>query len=320
MNNIATPRSQDDIDAAHSTPVTPEEDARTVLINEVNWGAVLAGVALALAIQLILNMLGVALGAASVDPTAADNTPSAASFSVGAGLWWAVSGIIAAFAGGVAAGRLAGTPKETTAAWHGLISWSFTTLFVFYLLSSTASSIAGSAAQAVASIGGGMLNAAGGAVQTVASRAADPFASIEQAVRSAGGGQTDPAAARDAAIAAMRSAFTGDQGQAQAARDRAADALAKAQNIPADQARQQIQLYEQQYRQTIERAKAQAAQAADLARKSISAGSLLAAIALLIGAVASWFGGRSGAVDPTITRERLRTLARTAMQRTGTGA
>ena len=42
---------------------TPEpghaaEDQRTILLNEIAWGAVLAGVVVALVTQLLLNMLG----------------------------------------------------------------------------------------------------------------------------------------------------------------------------------------------------------------------------------------------------------------------
>jgi hypothetical protein len=58
---------------------------------------------------------------------------------------------------------------------------------------------------------------------------ADPMADIERQVRSATG---DPAALRDAAVAAVQAAVTGDEATAEEARNRAADAIAKAQNIP----------------------------------------------------------------------------------------
>ena len=118
--------------------------------------------------------------------------------------------------------------------------------------------------------------------------------------RGASAGQ-DPAAAKDAAVTAVRAAVTGDQAQAEAARTRAAEALAKAQNIPPDQAKQQIQQYEQQYTQAADAAKQQAMQAAEATRKSVSRSALFGFFALLLGAVASWFGGRMGAVDPTLT-------------------
>src|SRR5262245_49580473 len=102
-----TARGRGDQDAPHMSPITPEEDMRTILINLVSWGAVLAGVVLALTTQLILNLIGIGIGASSFDPASSAN-PSAGTFSLGAGIWWVLSGIIAALVGGYTAGRLAG--------------------------------------------------------------------------------------------------------------------------------------------------------------------------------------------------------------------
>src|SRR6185312_2579427 len=92
-----TPRSRGDADAPHTSPMTPAEDARTILLNKVSWGAVFAGVAVALVVQLILNLFGLGIGAATLDMGADDN-PSARTFSMGAAIWWTISGIIASFA------------------------------------------------------------------------------------------------------------------------------------------------------------------------------------------------------------------------------
>ena len=297
-----TPRNRGDYDAPHMSATTPAEDARTILLNRVSWSAVLAGVVVALVTQLILNLIGIGIGASTLDPTggAAEN-PTATGFSIGAGIWWAVSGILASLAGGYAAGRLAGRPQESTAAWHGLTAWAFTTLLIFYLLTSTVGGIIGGAYRTVANAAGNIATTAGSAAQTAAAQATDPFASIERGVRDATGGN-DPAALRDTAVAAMRAVLTGDQNQAQQARDRAAQALAQAQNIPIEQARTQVQQYEQQYRQAVETTRREAAEAADVAASAVATGALFGAIALILGAIAAWFGGRMGAVEPTWTR------------------
>jgi hypothetical protein len=302
-----TPRNRGDENAPHMTPVTPAEDVRTIWLNKISWGAVLAGVVVSLVVQLILNLLGIGIGAASLNPSGGDN-PSATGLSFGAGIWWTLSGIIAAFAGGYTAGRLSGRPTESTAGWHGLTTWAFTTLVIFYLLTSTVGALVGGVTSAV----GGVASAAGGAVQTAVqaaaptlSQSADPFSSVEQSLRSATGGN-DPAALRDAATAALRAAFTGDQSRAEEARDRAAQAIARAQNIPLEEARTQVQQYDQQYRAAVDQARQRAAEAADMAASAASRGALFAAIALLLGAIAGWFGGRAGAVDPTMTSQFLR--------------
>src|ERR1700712_1710836 len=182
-----TPRNRGDHDAPHMSPVTPTEDMRSIMLNRVSWAAVLAGVVVALVVQLLLNLLGLGIGAASFSPVDNDN-PSATTFSIGAGLWWTLSGILASFAGAYAAGRLSGKPKENTAAWHGLTSWALTTLVIFYLLSTTAGGVLGGPFNSLSSVAGGLSHTAGGAGQTAApslSKVSDPFSSIEQSVRGA---------------------------------------------------------------------------------------------------------------------------------------
>lgn len=303
MANTAsnTPRGRGDKDAPHMTAITPAEDVRTVLINNISWGAVFAGVAIALVTQLLLNMLGIGIGAATIDP-ATSGTPSASTFSITAAIWWTVAGIIAAFLGGHASGRLSGRPKESTAGWHGLTAWAVTTIVIFFLLSSTVGAVLGGAFSALKSTISGVGQAA---VQTAAPAIAstnDPFAAIERQIRERSGG-TDPQALRDAAVSAVRAAVTGDQAQAQAARDRAAETLARAQNISTEEARAQVTQYEEQYRQTVDRAKQQATQAAEKAASATSKGAIFGFIALVLGAIAGWVGGRMGAVDPTMTAD-----------------
>ena len=109
-NESARPRNGPQV----SDPLETEDEVRTLLFNRISWGAVLAGVMVALVTQLILNLIGIGIGAASFDPTSNAN-PSGSTFSIAAGIWWALSGILAALAGGYTAGRLSGRPTETSA-------------------------------------------------------------------------------------------------------------------------------------------------------------------------------------------------------------
>ncbi|MEG9503710.1 MAG: PhnA-like protein, partial [Methylorubrum extorquens] len=99
----------------------------TVALNQVSWGAVFAGAATALVTQVVINLAGVAAGLASVGLDTAEN-PSASNFSLGAGAWFVVSGIVASLVGGLIAGRLAGKPLRGIAGLHGFVSWAVTTL------------------------------------------------------------------------------------------------------------------------------------------------------------------------------------------------
>jgi hypothetical protein len=283
---------------------TTEDEVQTLLFNRVSWGAVLAGVMVALVSQLILNLIGIGIGAASFDATSNAN-PSGSSFSIAAGMWWALSGILAALAGGYTAGRLSGRPTETSGPWHGLTSWAVTTLLVFYLLSTSVGAIVGGGFRAFATAAGGAAQTLGSSAQTAVqavaptlAQSSDPFSTIDQSIRSVSGG-TDPAALRDAATSAVRAAVTSDPAGQAAARDRAVQALAKAQNIPEDQARTQVAQYEQQYRQVVDEAKRKAVAAADATATAVSRAALFGAIALLFGALAGWIGGRMGALDPS---------------------
>lgn len=288
-----------------ATPLGTEAhaDTRAVLLNQVSWGAIFAGAVTALVTQVVVNLVGVGVGLASVGNNSADN-PAASSVSLGAGIWFVASGIVASLAGGAIAGRLSGKPLPGAAALHGLVSWAVTTLVVLYLLTSAASGLIGGTLSTVSGALGGAGNLVGGTVQTAAQAAApslskisNPLDGIEQKVREQASGQ-DPQAARDAAVAAIKALFTGDANQKQQAETRAADALAKAQNIPVDQARQQVQDYEKQYDQAVATAKQKAEAAAVTAKSAATQGAFYAALALVLGALAAFFGGRLGAPKP----------------------
>src|SRR5215467_14098947 len=163
-----TPRIRD---APPTSPAIPTEDARPAALSKISWGAVFAGVFLALATQLLLNLLGMSVGAGTLNPVGGDS-PSAASLSIGAAIWFAVSGILAALAGGYAAGRLAGVPNESIAGWHGLTTWALATLVVFYLLSSTLGGILGGAYHGMTSVLGGVASAVSSTAQTASQVAA----------------------------------------------------------------------------------------------------------------------------------------------------
>lgn len=266
----------------------------TALYNKISWGAVFAGVFLALAAQFLINLLGVGVGAAVLDPMTNDN-PEASTFSIGGGLWFVLSGIVASFAGGYVASRLSGRPSKSTGSYHGLTTWAVTTIVVLYMLTTSIGALVGGAFSGLGSVIGAVGNtaatAATAAAPAVANAVDDPMTNIEQQRTTSG---SDPEALRDAAVSAVRAALTGDQATANDAMTRAADALAKAQSIPVEQARQQVEQYAKSYQDSVAAAKQQALEAADAAASAVSMGALLGFAALILGAVAAWFGGAAG--------------------------
>jgi hypothetical protein len=104
-----------------------------------SWSAILAGVLASLVIQILLTMLGIGIGLISID------TSTAAASRVGVGwaafLWWAFSGVLAAFVGGWVAASAASAPNSGAA--HALMSWALAVIIVVGATALTAGTTAG---------------------------------------------------------------------------------------------------------------------------------------------------------------------------------
>lgn len=214
---------------SHSDTPTPAQVMRTTLLNRISWGAVFAGMVIAFAVQLVLNLLGLGIGFATVNSLTGTGT-SADEISIAGMLWWIFAGIVASFAGGFAAGRLAGEPKVSTSAWHGLVSWAASVLLIAFLMAT--------AAGATAAVSG-------------------PFQIVMD----------------------QKTAFVSPHQDAQ---ETASTAVEPTIAAPADQA--------------------PAADTPSIDSDAVATAALASAIALILGALAAWFGGRAGTVS-TILRE-----------------
>ncbi len=115
--------------------------------HRVSWAAVFAGVTVALVTQLLLGVLGIAIGASTIHPLR-EQDPTGG-LGVGAGVWFVITGLISLFAGGWTAGRLAGIPRVIDSSLHGVLTWGLATLFTFYLLTTSVGAIIGGAARAL---------------------------------------------------------------------------------------------------------------------------------------------------------------------------
>ena len=107
----------------------------------ISWGSIFAGAVIALATQLVLTLIGAAVGLATLDPATGDN-PSGTALGVGAGLWLLLSSIISLFVGGYIAARLAGLRNGWL---HGLTTWGIVTLLTVVLLTTAIGGLIGTA-------------------------------------------------------------------------------------------------------------------------------------------------------------------------------
>jgi hypothetical protein len=281
--------------ASYSANPYGTADLRRDSLQRMSWGAVIAGAVVALVVQALLTLLGVGIGVASLEP-ATGQSPTAGTLSMAAAAWYGVSGLIASYLGGWVAGRLSAQPAGGTAGLHGLTAWAATTLVIFSLISGAVTGLVGGAFQGMSSALGGVAQGAGSAVQGAVpalANQANPFGDIERQIRDSTGGN-DPAEMRDTAISSARALMTGDPAQQAQARDRAAQALARARSIPVEEARAQVAQYEQQYRETAQRIRDQAVQAAQRASEVVSRAALVSFVVLVLGGILGWLGGRSG--------------------------
>jgi hypothetical protein len=139
------------IDDVHATAADHRSIA-THSFKRVSWAAIFAGGIVALVVQLLLTLLGTGIGLSTVDPLAQGATPDGSSLGIGAAVWWAVSSVIALFAGGWTAGHLAGVPTTRDSVIHGVLTWGVATLVAVYLVSSAVGSLVRGASSVVGGV------------------------------------------------------------------------------------------------------------------------------------------------------------------------
>lgn len=108
---------------------------RRPLFPTIRWGAVFAGVAVGVSVQLVLTLLGIATGLSAM------NVAQGESVGAGALLWAGASMLISAFVGGYVAARMTGLKRKVDGVLHGVVSWSVTTLLFATLATSAGGSM-----------------------------------------------------------------------------------------------------------------------------------------------------------------------------------
>jgi len=285
--------------AASAVPetVTVVSRGRTI-----SWGAIFAGAAIMLAIQLLLSTLGIGVGLGMVNP-GQGGTPGATTLGIGGGIWWAVSYFIALFAGGYVAARLAGRLMPWDGALHGLLTWAFTLLVTFYLLTTALGGLMGGALNTL----GSTVSAAGSglkqAVPQVAQAAGvstDTMRDKAKQLLTAQPTNADPRnlnadQAQQEIAANLPRLVTGDDQIKRASRDRIVAIVAAQANITPQEANARLDQLQNQATQTKDQVVDTAKAATDKAASGLSMASILAFVALLIGAALAGIGGRMGA-------------------------
>lgn len=267
------------------------------LRSRVSLQAVVAGAVVAIAVGVMLNVLGVAVGATTIDPLMPGETPDAGTITVVAGIWLLVASLIGLGLGGYTAARLSGNVDKEDSSLHGLAVWGLAFLFGAVVAGGYATGAARTAVEGAGSAIGGVAQGIGSAAGGVG-QAIDPQAALERA-RAALTRRADPQQmtseqrmAEIGSITAQRIA-TGSYGAG--ARDRLQALIAAEAEITPAEAGQRIDEAETQARQAVQAAEQRAREAADAAAKGVAIASFWGFAALLLGAVAAALGSMAGA-------------------------
>lgn len=292
--------------SSNPRPVLADAPGAFVLRRRISWGAVLSGAVIALAVGLMLNLLGAGVGAAMVDATGRD-TPGASSFGIGAAIWLVVSNLIGLAIGGYAAARLSGSADRTDGTLHGLSVWATSFLISAVLLGNLASGVATTAVNGASNLIGGLAQGAGSIASAAGEQAANRTSNerlqsgaqaLVDRVQNALSGGGDPASMtsdqRKAEMANLAARRVTDGSLSQGDRDRLTALVAAEYGISPQDAQQRLQQAEQQVQEATQQAEQRARQAADAAAKGAAWTSFSAFLTMLLGALVAVLGARRG--------------------------
>lgn len=268
----------------------------------ISWGGIIAGLALVIALQMLLTLLGVGIGLSTIRP-ATGEAPDAATISLGGGLWWIVTNWVALVAGGYVASRFAGSHHTEDGLLHGLITWAAALVLGGLILAGAVSQAVNSAGHAVGGIASGVGNVAGGAMADGPRGPRDSGPMEARRLMDQARGllrPQDPAKLNDeAAVAEVAAGLArmtaGDQSVDQ---DRLASVIAAKAEITQEEAKTRLQ----QWQGELAAAKEKMRMAAD---QAVMAGRYIAFwgfVVLVVGAVAACVGGCIGTRHYVATR------------------
>jgi hypothetical protein len=261
----------------------------------ISWGAVIAGVVVALASGTLLGLIGVALGISGVQP-------GAAATGIGTGIWAVISTAVAMALGGYIAARLCGTYSHLDSELHGLTVWALTLLLGVALLAELVSGVIGVAVEGAGAATGGALSGAGGLASGITQQIS-PQVMINQLEDSLTSGgdptqMTKEGVRNEIAMLVGRRVYTGSLSDQD--RDRLALLVSTEAGISKDTAARRIagleqraQSFQTQAQQRLQDATDAATRVAAVGTRALSAGLILGLATALIGA---WFGTRHAQV------------------------
>jgi hypothetical protein len=281
----------------------------------ISWGAIIAGLCITMVTQITLSLLGMAIGAATINPM--DRNENGQGLAIGSAIWILLSSLISLFLGAMVAGRLSGGPRRSDGVLHGVVTWSVATLVMLFLLATTAGAILGGTG---AVLGGAIgLGAKGrndtqnGTLTAAKDQITRVFPEAGSLLPPTGRPSDRPssqltAMAKDdpqlaAAIAQLEA--KGGAASAPAQKDEVIRILENQHAMAQPAAANLVNDWDRQFQQAKAKTEQKAREVSQAAAKGVSQGSFWAFAMLLLGALVAAWGGSVGA------RSRLRPVVTT---------
>ena len=248
----------------------------------VSWGGIFGGVLLAVGLLILLTALGAAIGISAADPGSTD----AGTLGMGAGIYAAVSLLLALFFGGWAATRMGAISDRATGFCEGALVWVVSILLVGYAAASGIGMLAGGAFKII----GGATQAIGTVVQSQTGGSPDVSGSVDQIVQRL----RDPNTAQQIARA------TGmEPQQVQSALNDTAQRVEQARDNPGEA----VQAAKQGVAQLMEQARSSGAleQKAEEIKPAATRAAWISFAALLLSLFTAVFGAMAGRREKVLT-------------------
>jgi hypothetical protein len=251
---------------------------------------VFAGAIVTLAVQLMLSVLGIGVGASTINVGRQANPM--AGLGLGAAIWFVISALIALYVGGWVAGKLAGVPQRSDGALHGFVTWALATLTLFYLLTTAIGAVLGSTASFINGAAGIVSRNAATAAPGVMNAVSDVTGTTPQDLKNeAGDLVNDPQFQKFVTDVFENGQVTPSDRQA------VVNLVAQHRHISPQQADALVSRWQQRLQQAAQEAKAKATEAADAAASGTAKAGICTFIMLILGLICACVGGVVGAPE-----------------------
>ncbi len=256
-------------------------------VQSLSWSGIIAGVFAAVAMQLLLNLLGIGIGASSINATQGDQPGQG--MAIGAVIWFVLSWILSLAVGAWTACQFSPHGDRRTGALQGFLVWAVATIVVIYLLSTAAGNLIGGTASVIGRtaslVGAGAKSTAPG-VAGIVSRATG--ITPDQISSQAGDIASDPKFQQIVTNAIQNGNFSPSD------RDALAGLLVQRGHMTSAEANQSIDKWQMQIENGAKSAKETALKVEDKAASGVSATGFGSFISLLLGLAAAVAGGIFG--------------------------